>query len=196
MPARIKPTHFAKPAELRRWLERNHDSADQLWVGFHKKSSGVPSITWPEAVDQLLCFGWIDGVRRSIDAGSYTVRVTPRKPRSIWSAVNIKRAGELAKLGLMHEAGRKVFAKRDVEKSNRYSFEREHVELDRTQLKQFRGKPRAWAFFQSQPAGYRRTATWWVVSAKQEGTRGKRLATLIADSDAGARIALLRRANK
>lgn len=196
VPALIKPTYFATPAEFRRWLERNHDSAGELWVGFHKKSSGVPSITWPEAVNQVLCFGWIDGVRRTIDAGSYAIRVTPRKPRSNWSAVNIKRAAKLAGIGLMHAAGRNVLAESDAEKSNRYSFEREHVALDRAQLKQFRANCRAWEFFQSQPAGYRKTATWWVVSAKQEGTREKRLATLIADSDAGVRIAQLRRAKK
>lgn len=186
--------YFATPAALRRWLERNHESARELWVGFYKKASGKPSITWPEAVDQLLCFGWIDGIRKSVDGMSYAIRVTPRRRGSLWSAVNTRRVQELIELGLMCPAGAKAFSERDEERAGRYSFERENVKLSAAQTKQFRASPGAWRFFQSQPPGYRKTATWWVVSAKQETTRRKRLTTLIADSASGRRIAPLRRA--
>ncbi|HET9983341.1 MAG TPA: YdeI/OmpD-associated family protein [Longimicrobiales bacterium] len=187
------PTFFATPAEFRAWLERNHDTVRELLVGFYKKGSGRPSITWPESVDEALCFGWIDGVRKSIDAESYTIRFTPRKAGSIWSAMNTKRAAELIELGRMRPAGLAAFEKRDERKTNRYSFEREHVELDAAQQERFRANARAWAFFQAQAPSYRKVATWWVVSAQREATREKRLATLIADSEAGRRIGPLRR---
>jgi len=192
-PAQIKPTFFARPVDFRQWLKKNHASATELWVGFHKKGTGKPSMSWPESVDQALCFGWIDGLRKSFDAESYMIRFTPRKPTSIWSAVNSKRAQELTRLGLMQPAGTKAFDGRDAEKSNRYSFEQKHVLLQPAHEKQFRTNRRAWEFFQSQPPWYRKTATWWVVSAKQEPTRQRRLATLISDSKAGRRIAPLRR---
>ncbi len=119
-----RPTFFATPAVLRRWLEKNHDRVKEFWVGFYKKDSGKPSITWPESVDQALCFGWIDGVRKSVSADSYMIRFTPRRPGSIWSAVNTKRAKELSKQGLMHDAGLSAFGKRDAKKTRQYSFER------------------------------------------------------------------------
>ncbi|HSL70940.1 MAG TPA: YdeI/OmpD-associated family protein [Longimicrobiales bacterium] len=190
------PTFFAKPAALRRWLQKNHAATVELWVGFHKKATGTPSITWPEAVDQALCFGWIDGIRKSLGPDRYMIRFTPRRPGSIWSAVNTKRAQELIELGLMQPAGAKAFAGRDAAKTQRYSYEREQAELSADQLKQFRANRRAWRFFQAQPPGYRKIATVWVVSAKQEATRQRRLATLIADSAAGQRIGLLRRPTK
>jgi len=189
----LKPTFFATPAAFRQWLKKNHSSTKELWVGFHKKGTGKPSITWPESVDQALCFGWIDGLRKSFGPEDYIIRFTPRKPTSIWSAVNIKRANELIRLRLMQPAGRKAFEGRDVEKANLYSFEREHVRLNSEHEQLFRSNERAWEFFQTQPPSYRKTATWWVVSAKQEETRRRRLATLIADSAAGLRIASLRR---
>lgn len=192
-PAKIKPTFFATPADFRRWLKKNHASVTELWVGFHKKGTGKPSITWPESVDQALCFGWIDGLRKSFTAESYMIRFTPRKPTSIWSAVNIKRAQELTRLGLMQPAGTKAFGRRNAEKSIRYSFEQAHVKLNPAYEKQFRTNQRAWEFFQSQPPGYRKVSTWWVLSAKQEITRQRRLAALISDSEAGRRIAPLRR---
>ena len=142
---------------------------------------------------QALCFGWIDGIRKSLGEDSYVIRFSPRKPNSIWSAVNIRQAGELERQGFMRAAGLKAFHGRGEKRSKQYSFEREHVELNKVQQKQFCAHPRAWAFFQSQPPGYRKTAAWWVVSAKQETTRNKRLATLIVDSEAGERIALLRK---
>ena len=189
----ITPTFFATPAAFRRWLAGHHDTTAELWVGFYKKATGKPSITWPEAVDQLLCHGWIDGVRGSVDFESYVIRTTPRRPGSIWSAVNTRRAEELLRLGLMVAAGEKAFRGRDKAKSELYSFENRRVRLNPAHQKQFRANGPAWEYFQSQPPGYRKTATWWVVSAKQETTQQKRLSTLIADSEAGRRIAQLRR---
>lgn len=192
-PAPIEPTFFATPAAFRQWLKKNHASVPELWVGFHKKGTDKPSITWPESVDQALCFGWIDGLRKSLGTESYMIRFTPRKLTSMWSAVNTRRAQELIRLGLMEGAGKKAFEGRDVKKTNRYSFERENVKLATAYERQFRANRGAWEFFQSQPPWYRRTATWWVVSAKQETTRQRRLATLISDSAVGKSIAPLRR---
>ena len=189
----MKPTFFATPAAFRRWLEKNHDTSKELWVGFYKKDSGKPSITWPESVDQALCFGWIDGVRKSVAADSYMIRFTPRKPASIWSTVNTKRAKELRKLGLMHEAGLQAFERRDVKKTQQYSFERDNVEFTAELQKRFQANRKAWAFFQKQPPGYRKLGTWYVMSAKQDATRLRRLERLIADSEAGRRIGILGR---
>lgn len=191
-PAEPKPTFFADAGAFRRWLEKNHASVGELWVGFYKKATGKPSITWPESVDQALCFGWIDGLRKSIDAESYRIRFTPRRPGSIWSAVNRGRAEELIRLGLMHPAGAEAFLGRDVDRTNLYSFEREHAELNTAQRKQFQANAAAWSFFRAQPPFYRKLATWWVISAKREETRQRRLSTLIADSEAGVRIEPMR----
>jgi uncharacterized protein YdeI (YjbR/CyaY-like superfamily) len=187
----MKPTFFSDAAAFRLWLMHNHATVREFWVGFHKRSSGKPSMTWPEAVDQLLCFGWIDGVRKSLDDQRYVIRVTPRKPGSIWSAVNVKRAKELVKSGLMHEVGLKAFSARDVKKTNRYSFERARVRLDRSLQKQFRAKAEAWEFFQRQPPGYRKIILWWVMNAKQATTRERRLGIVLRASDAGRRVNLL-----
>jgi len=165
----------------------------ELEVGFYKKNASEKGITYKEAVDQALCFGWIDGVRNSVDETRYKNRFTPRKPKSIWSAVNIKRVGELAQLGLMHPAGQKVFDKRDVKKSNLYSFERENVALSEEFEKKFQENKVAWEFFKSKPPSYQKPALWWVMSAKQEETRLKRLTTLIEDSEKGRKISPLRR---
>jgi len=180
----MKPQFFATSSRFRAWLEKNHSVVQELWVGFHKKDSGKPSITWPEAVDQALCFGWIDGIRRSLDASSYVIRFTPRKPRSIWSAVNITRARQLSTQGLMSPAGLKTFDQRSDEKSAIYSYEqRKSARLADEQERHFRANPQAWNFFESQPTWYRRTAIYWVTSAKKEDTRTKRLATLIEYSE-------------
>jgi uncharacterized protein YdeI (YjbR/CyaY-like superfamily) len=187
-------TFFDSPAAFRAWLEANHGAAKELWVGYYKKGSGRPSITWPESVDEALCFGWIDGIRKSVDDVSYTIRFTPRKPRSNWSAVNVARVAELTRLGRMHPAGRKAFEGRAEEKTGVYSYEQRHsAALDEAYTQQFCANQAAWDFFQAQPAGYRRTAIWWVVSAKKEATRLKRLATLIEDSAHGRTIAALAR---
>ena len=193
-PQKILPRYFATPGDWRRWLEKNHTSERELWVGFYKKSSGRPSITWPESVDEALCFGWIDGIRKTIDADSYVIRFTPRRAGSIWSDVNTRRAAELIRGKRMHPAGQRAFERRDPKKSGVYSFEqRENAKLSAAAEKEFKANRAAWSFFQSQPPGYRKIATFWVVSAKQEETRARRLAALIRDSAAGRRIGLLRR---
>jgi uncharacterized protein YdeI (YjbR/CyaY-like superfamily) len=179
----MRPKFFAAPLEFRAWLDEHHATAKELVVGFHKKGSGKPSITWPEAVDEALSFGWIDGVRQRIDDVSYTIRFTPRTVRSTWSAANIKRATELIEAGSMRPAGRKAFEARRDERSGIYSYEqRGKANLGREFERQFRSNTRAWEFFRAQPPGYRTTATYWVVSAKREETRRRRLATLIDDS--------------
>ena len=191
----MKPAFFATPADFRAWFEKHHAATSELLVGFYKKGSGKPSITWPESVDAALCFGWIDGVRKSIDEESYTIRFTPRKSGSIWSAVNIKRAHELTKLGLMHSAGIKAFELRDEKKSAIYSYEqRSTAKLTPAHEKQFRANKKAWDFFQSQAPWYQRTSTYWVTSAKREETRLKRLATLIEASEDHRPIGPLNRA--
>jgi uncharacterized protein YdeI (YjbR/CyaY-like superfamily) len=185
----MTPTFFATPQELRAWLEAHHADARELFVGFHKKGTGRPSITWPESVDEALCFGWIDGVRRSLGPESYVIRFTPRKARSTWSAVNIKRAGELIAEGRMQPAGLKAFEARTDDRSAIYAYEqRGEAKLDPEQEREFRANAAAWEHFQSRPAGYRKSALWWVVSAKREETRRKRLTTLIEDSAAGRTI--------
>jgi uncharacterized protein YdeI (YjbR/CyaY-like superfamily) len=187
---------FATPAEWRDWLQRNHARERELLVGFYKRKSGKPSITWPESVDAALCFGWIDGVRRSIDRESYSIRFTPRQSRSAWSSVNIRRVAELTAQGLMHPAGLKVFENRAEERSGVYSFEKESVRFEVEQEKQFRANKPAWKFFEAQPPWYRRTATWWVISAKREDTKARRLAALIEDSAHARTIAPLTRTRK
>jgi len=178
----VKPRFFATPAAFRAWLEANHETAGELLVGFHKRASGKPSMTWPESIDEALCFGWIDGIRRSLGETSYTIRFTPRRERSRWSDVNVRRAKELLRLGLMWPAGRRAFEKRD-ETDTAYSYEqRQAAELDAESERAFRANAAAWAYFQSRPPWYRRTATHWVTSAKREETRRSRLATLIDDS--------------
>jgi len=187
-------TYFKSAADFREWLQCNHATVSELRIGFYKKDSGKLGISYPEALDEALCFGWIDGVRKRVDDISYTIRFTPRQPRSNWSAVNIARVAELTRLGRMQPAGRKAFEQRMEEKSGVYSYEQRHTaRLDEAYEQQFRANPAAWDFFQAQPAGYRRTAIWWVVSAKKEATRLKRLATLIEDSAQGKSIAELAR---
>ena len=184
-----EPLFFATPAAFRKWLQKNHATCREQWIGFHKKASGRPSITWPESVDEALCVGWIDGLRKTIDAESYKIRFTPRKKESNWSAVNIARVKELTKEGRMQPAGLAAFALRTEAKSGIYAYEnRKTAVFDKAVEKQFRANAKAWEFFQQQPAGYRKLATWYVVTAKQEGTRQRRLAKLIAESEAGRRL--------
>jgi len=178
-----KAVYFAKPEELRAWLDRHHDDRDELLVGFHKRGSGVPSVTWPEAVDEALCFGWIDGVRRSVDERRYTIRFTPRRPRSVWSAVNIRRAKALEREGRMRPAGQRAFARRADERSAIYSYEqRRTAQLDPEMQERFRAARTAWEFFQGQPPWYRRAAVHWVTSAKRSETRERRFGILLASS--------------
>jgi uncharacterized protein YdeI (YjbR/CyaY-like superfamily) len=190
----VRPTFFAAPAAFRLWLEAHHAKRTELLVGFHKKGTGRPSLTWPQSVDEALCFGWIDGLRRSLGAEAYTIRFTPRKPTSIWSAINVARVGELEKLGRMTVAGRRAFAARTPARTGVYSFERKQAAaLAPAEAKQLRANARASAFFEAQPPWYRRAALHWVVSAKREETRQRRLAQLIADGAAGRTIPPLTR---
>jgi uncharacterized protein YdeI (YjbR/CyaY-like superfamily) len=184
----MKPKFFATPAAWRHWLEKYHGDRQELLVGFYKKASGKSSITWPESVDGALSFGWIDGVRRRIDDVSYTIRFTPRKPRSIWSNVNIKRVEELMKQGLMRPAGIRAYEAREEARSGIYSFEQENIKFDKEQERRFRANAHAWKFFQAQTAGYRRQLTWRVISAKRDETKIKRLDRLIEESGQGRRI--------
>lgn len=190
---RIEAVFFEKPADFRDWLEKHHGTAQVLWVGFHKKASGRPSITWDESVDEALCFGWIDGIRKSLDDTSYANRFTPRKPGSNWSSKNIRRTRELIAAGRMTPAGMDAFEKRSEDKARQYSFEQGKVALGPEYERRFRDNEKAWAYFQAQPPSYRKTATWWVVSAKREDTRLRRLQVLIDDSATGQRIGPLRR---
>jgi len=195
--APLKPKYFATPAAFRAWLEAHHASRTELLVGFYKRGSGKPSITWPESVDEALCFGWIDGVRRTVDDERYTIRFTPRKARSTWSAVNIKRVAELTKLGRMRPAGLDAFARREAARSQIYAYEqRSEAALDDAAERAFRANAKAWTFFQAQPPWYRRTAIYWVMTAKKEETRRTRLATLIDDSAHGRTIRHLTRPAK
>lgn len=185
----VEPIFFATPARFRAWLAKQHDKAAEQWVGFHKKGTGKPSITWPEAVDVALCYGWIDGVRYRIDEVSYKIRFTPRKPDSTWSSINVKRVEELTKLGLMAPAGLAAFEKITVGKSGIYAYEqRNEARLDEEMERQFRSNKAAWEYFQAQAPWYRRTSTYWVISAKKPETRQKRLATLIEDCAQGRPI--------
>jgi uncharacterized protein YdeI (YjbR/CyaY-like superfamily) len=182
------PTFFAKPAGFRAWLTKHHLTAGELLVGFHKKGSGKASITWPESVDQALCFGWIDGVRRRRDDTSYTIRFTPRRPGSIWSAINIARVTELNGLGLMHQAGLRAFAGRSEEKSRIYSYEQAYgAILDEEHQELLQANKKAWVFFQTLPPWYRRRAIHRIISAKKAETRIKRLNALIEDCARGRR---------
>ncbi|HEX6935555.1 MAG TPA: YdeI/OmpD-associated family protein [Actinomycetes bacterium] len=188
------PQFFATPADLAAWFEAHGDTAAELLVGYWKKGTGRLSVTWAESVDEALCVGWIDGIRRRIDDHSYSIRFTPRRNGSTWSQVNIRRVAELTEQGRMRPAGTAAFMARRDDRSGVYSFEQRHeARLDQAAEATFRADELAWAFFTAQPPSYRRTAVWWVVSAKQQATRDRRLAQLVADSRAGLRIKELRR---
>jgi uncharacterized protein YdeI (YjbR/CyaY-like superfamily) len=184
----MDPTYFSTQDEWRAWRAAHGASATELWLGFYKVGVGQRGITYAQAVDEALCAGWIDGVRKRMDDARFVIRFTPRKPTSIWSAVNIKRVGELTALGRMLPAGDAAFAARDEARSKVYSFEQQNAALSEAHAHQFRADEAAWRWFQAQPASYQKMATWWVMSAKREETRAKRLATLIADCAAGRRL--------
>jgi uncharacterized protein YdeI (YjbR/CyaY-like superfamily) len=190
----VKPTFFATPELWRRWLQANHARVPELLVGFYKRGSDRPSMTWPESVDQALCFGWIDGVRRSHGDDSYTIRFTPRQVSSTWSAVNIKKVEALSDAGLMQPAGLQAFEARTRKKSEIYSYENKHLHrLGADYENRLKTNAKAWKFFEAQPPWYRRTASFWVISAKKEETRLKRLAALIDASAKGCSIGPLER---
>lgn len=184
----MKPTFFRTPAGFRAWLARNHASATELLVGFYKKDSGRPSITWPESVDEALCYGWIDSIRRSIDEVSYSIRFTPRRPGSTWSAVNIRRVQALRKEGRMQPAGLKAYEARREDRSEARSDAQESVELEEPDRRRLKKNKSAWEFLQAQPPSYRRIVHRWIMSAKKEETRLRRLEKLIACSAEGRRL--------
>jgi uncharacterized protein YdeI (YjbR/CyaY-like superfamily) len=185
--------YFATPVELRRWFEENHMQVRELHLGYYKKGSGKPSVTWPQSVEQALCFGWIDGVRHTINAESYTIRFTPRRVGSAWSALNIKVAQGLIEQGLMTPAGLKAFETHHQNPDSGYSVESRPQELPPAEDAELQANPAAWEYWQQQTASYRRAAVWWVTSAKQDATRRKRLATLIEDCAAQRAIKAMAR---
>ena len=191
MPTPRDVVFFTSSAELRAWLAENHAAAAELWVGFHKKRTGRPSITWQELVDQELCFGWIDSVRYSLGDDSSAQRVTPRRKGSVWSAVNIRRFQELEAMGLVHPSGRAAFDKRDEARSRVYSYENWPQGLDAESEAAFRKHGDAWKFFEAQPPSYRRWAAYRVMSAKRSETRERRLNALIEFSRKGERMPAL-----
>ena len=181
-------TYFETPAAMRAWLKKNHRTAKELWVGFYKKGSGRPSITWPESVDEALCVGWIDGIRKSVDEVSYKIRFTPRKARSIWSNVNVGRAEELIRLGRMTRAGLAAFEAREEKRVGRYAYEQRSEQLPDEYEARLKANRAAWDLWQAQSPSYRKTIMWWVVSAKREETRLRRLEQLIESSAKGSRL--------
>jgi uncharacterized protein YdeI (YjbR/CyaY-like superfamily) len=183
---------FKTPSDFRKWLEAHHATTPELWVGFYKRNSGKPSLTWPESVDEALCFGWIDGIRKSVDEESYTIRFSPRRPTGTWSAVNIRRAEELEREGRMRSAGRQAFEARKENRSGIYSYEQRSPELPEPYQTRLRSNQAAWDFYSAQSPSYRKTVNWWVLSAKKEQTRLSRLQTLIEDSARGRDVPPLR----
>lgn len=192
----MKPIFFATQSDLRKWFEENHNKQAELLVGFYKVGSGKPGITWSQSVDEALCFGWIDGIRRSIDDESYCNRFTPRKAKSTWSAINIKKVEELTKMGLMKPEGHAAFNKRDEASSKTYSYENEAVKLNRNYEKKLKANKKAFTFFTKQAPSYQKATARWIMSAKQETTRLNRLETLIRDSEAEQLIKPMRYGRK
>ncbi len=179
---------FSNQNEFRNWLKRNHKKATELIVGFYKVHTGKPSMTWSESVDQALCFGWIDGIRKSIDKDSYCIRFTPRNPSSNWSAINIKKAEELIKNGQMQQAGLSLYKNKKENKSQVYSYENKPVKLPDNYEKKFKANKRAWAFFKLQPPSYQKTIFYWILSAKQQTTQLSRLDRAIKESEQEKRV--------
>jgi uncharacterized protein YdeI (YjbR/CyaY-like superfamily) len=183
----VEPIYFESPKAFREWLAEHHAVADEVLVGFFKSGTGRPSMTWPESVDEALCYGWIDAIRRRVDDERYTIRFTRRRPKSNWSAVNLRRVEKLKKEGRMQPAGIAIYEAREKDRSKHYSYEERPEAFPEELTRQFRGHAEAWKFFSSQPPTYRRTAIWWVVSAKREETKQKRLSELIEHSGAQQR---------
>ena len=189
----MEPTFFPTPEDFRKWLKDNHDKEEVLWVGYYKKATGIPSMTWPESVDQALCYGWIDGLRKSVDEKRYKIRFTPRRPTSVWSAVNIKKMEELTQAGLMQPAGLAIYAKRKDKKSRGYSYEQNEVELAPEYESKIKENVTAWTFFENLAPSYKKASIRWVMSAKREETRLRRLRILIESSEEQQKIPQLRR---
>ncbi len=184
----MKPLFFSNQLKFREWLKRHHADEKELLVGFYKVTSGKESMTWPQSVDQALCFGWIDGVRKSIDEESYTIRFTPRKTTSIWSSVNIKKIKDLTEKGLMQVAGLEAFKHRKDDKSSIYTYEKKEMVLDKALEKKFKSNKQAWDFFQSMAPSYKKSVINWLMTAKQESTTQRRFDELIKDCEAKRKI--------
>ena len=188
MPVTMKVLFFATPGDLRAWFEKHHETERELWVGFHKRATGKPSITWSESVDEALCVGWIDGVRKRIDANTYKIRFTPRKPTSIWSKINMDKVAALKKAGRMRRAGLKAHESRRPNKVGIYSYEQRSAELDEPYRSLLQRNRAAWAFFEAQPPWYRKVMGWYIHSAKKEETRLARLKKVETASARGQRL--------
>jgi len=184
----MNPVYFQDQNEFRKWLAKNHNRESEIIVGYYKTATGKPSLTWSESVDQALCYGWIDGIRRSIDEERYCIRFTPRKPTSIWSNVNINKVEELKKKRLMKEPGLQVYNNRKDSKSGIYSFEKEAAKLDDDAERLFKSNQIAWDFFMKQAPSYRKTRIYWIMSARQEATRISRLNKLVQASEKHIRL--------
>jgi uncharacterized protein YdeI (YjbR/CyaY-like superfamily) len=185
----VKPRFFATPEKFRAWLAKNHGTAPELLVGFHKKGSGRPSIDWPQSVDEALCFGWIDGIRRNIDADSYSIRFTPRRARSVWSSINIRRVEALSKEGRMSAAGLAAYQRRSKDRSAIYAYEqRASAKLAPAEMRAFKASAGAWEHFSKLAPSYRQKVLYWITSARKPETREKRLARIIAASSAGKKL--------
>ena len=184
----MKPRYFKSQADFRAWLDKHHATERELWVGFYKKGSGRKGLAYLEAVDEALCFGWIDGIKKRVDEDSYTHRFSPRKASSIWSAINTRRAAELVTLGLMAPPGAEAFERRDRAKTRLYSYENRPTAFDAALERTFRANAAAWTFFRAQPPGYQKLATFYVMSAKKDDARLRRLAALVKNSAEGKRI--------
>ncbi len=189
----MEPTFFPTPEDFKQWLKAHFETETELWVGFYKKASKIPSITWPESVEEALCYGWIDGLRKSIDDVSYKIRFTPRKPTSIWSAINIGLMEKLQAEGRMQPAGLAAWERRKENKSKIYAHEQDSPKLDKAYLQQLQANPKAWEFFENLAPGYKKNTIHWVMSAKREETRQRRLETLIESSEAGLMVPPFRR---
>lgn len=179
----MKPLFFKTPIALRNWFSKNHDKSTEQWIGYYKKATKKESITWDESVAEAICFGWIDGLRKSIDDEAYMIRFTPRRPNSFWSLKNMKTIKVLIEKGLMHEAGLAIYAQRDEKKTGVYAFEQKKIVFSTDYENTFKENKKAWTFFTSQAPSYKRLVTYWVMSAKQEKTRLKRLKQLINDAE-------------
>jgi len=184
----MNPVYFQDQNEFRKWLEKNHNTKSEIIVGYYKTGTGKPSLTWSQSVDQALCYGWIDGIRRSIDEERYCIRFTPRKPTSIWSNVNINKVEELKKKRLMKEPGLQVYNNRKDSKSGIYSFEKEAAKLDDDSERSFKSNKIAWDYFMKQAPSYRKTKIYWIMSARQEATRISRLNKLVQASEKHIRL--------
>lgn len=189
----MDPKFFPRPDDFRQWLKENHQTEDELWVGFYKKATGIPSITWPESVEEALCFGWIDGLRKSIDEKSYKIRFTPRRRDSNWSQVNLKMMEKLIENGKIRPAGLKAYERRDQSKSRQVSYELDEVKLKKEYVDQIKENPKAWKFFNNLPPGYKKQTCFYVMQAKREDTRQRRLKVLIESAAEGKKIPHLRR---